>query len=101
MGAGERRFDEPLDELGARRGAGRLLARPDRGSLPRRGGSPPGPPPMRRFLGVPVRVRGEVFGNLYLADKVGGGEFDEDDETVVNALASAAGVAIENARLYR
>jgi signal transduction histidine kinase len=56
---------------------------------------------MRRFLGVPVRIRDEVFGNLYLTEKAGGGEFDEDDESVVAALATAAGVAIENARLYQ
>ena len=64
-------------------------------------GLPHAHPPMRRFLGVPVRVREEVFGNLYLTEKAGGGEFDEDDENVVGALATAAGVAIENARLYQ
>ena len=64
-------------------------------------GLPRAHPPMRRFLGVPVRVREEVFGNLYLTEKAGGGEFDEDDENVVAALATAAGVAIENARLYQ
>ncbi|WP_159942903.1 sensor histidine kinase [Nocardiopsis sp. FR6] len=63
-------------------------------------GFPAGHPPMRAFLGVPILVRDEVFGNLYLTEKVGGGTFDEDDETVVTALATAAGVAIENARLY-
>lgn len=63
-------------------------------------GFPPGHPPMRSFLGVPVRVREEVFGNLYLTEKRGGGAFDEDDEAIVVALATAAGVAIENARLY-
>ncbi|MBB2740890.1 UNVERIFIED_ORG: signal transduction histidine kinase [Microbispora rosea subsp. rosea] len=63
-------------------------------------GFPSGHPPMAGFLGVPVRVRGQVFGNLYLTEKRGGGEFDEDDEAIVVALASAAGVAIENARLY-
>ncbi|MBA9002766.1 GAF domain-containing sensor histidine kinase [Thermomonospora cellulosilytica] len=63
-------------------------------------GFPAGHPPMRRFLGVPVRVREEVFGNLYLTEKAGGGDFDEEDEIVVTALATAAGVAIENARLY-
>ncbi|RBM22889.1 histidine kinase [Prauserella sp. PE36] len=51
-------------------------------------------------LGVPVRVRDEVFGNLYLADKQGGGEFTADDEIVLRSLAAAAGVAVENARLF-
>jgi signal transduction histidine kinase len=63
-------------------------------------GFPDGHPPMRSFLGVPVRVRDEVFGNLYLTDKRGGGEFTEDDEAVLVALGAAAGVAVENARLY-
>ena len=63
-------------------------------------GFPAGHPPMRSFLGVPVRVRDEVFGNLYLTNKRGGGEFTEDDEAVLLALGAAAGIAIENARLY-
>ena len=63
-------------------------------------GFPEGHPPMKSFLGVPVRVRDEVFGNLYLTEKQGGGAFTEDDEAVLVALGSAAGVAIENARLY-
>jgi signal transduction histidine kinase len=63
-------------------------------------GFPEGHPPMRSFLGVPVRVRDEVFGNLYLTNKRGGGEFTEDDEAVLVALGAAAGVAVENARLY-
>ena len=63
-------------------------------------GFPEGHPPMRGFLGVPVRVRDEVFGNLYLTNKRGGGEFTEDDEAVLVALGAAAGVAVENARLY-
>jgi len=63
-------------------------------------GFPEGHPPMRSFLGVPVRVRDDVFGNLYLTDKRGGGEFTEDDEAVLLALGAAAGIAIENARLY-
>jgi signal transduction histidine kinase len=67
---------------------------------PRSFGFPDGHPPMRSFLGVPVRIREEVFGNLYLTQKRGGGQFDEEDEVVVVALAAAAGVAIENARLY-
>ncbi|TJZ58971.1 GAF domain-containing sensor histidine kinase [Streptomyces piniterrae] len=63
-------------------------------------GFPPNHPPMHSFLGVPIRVRDEVFGNLYLTEKRGGGEFDAQDETVLSTLAVAAGVAIENARLY-
>jgi signal transduction histidine kinase len=63
-------------------------------------GFPQGHPPMRSFLGVPIRIRDEVFGNLYLTEKSDGRDFDEQDETIVTALATAAGVAIENARLY-
>ncbi|MFI1460515.1 sensor histidine kinase [Nocardia carnea] len=63
-------------------------------------GFPAHHPPMRSFLGVPVKVRDEVFGNLYLTEKIGAREFTEDDEVVVQALAAAAGIAIENARLY-
>ena len=67
---------------------------------PASSGFPDGHPPMRSFLGVPVRVRDEVFGNLYLTNKRGGGAFTEDDEAVLVALGAAAGVAVENARLY-
>ncbi len=63
-------------------------------------GFPPNHPPMRAFLGVPVRIRDEVFGNLYLTEKANGQLFSEDDEVLVSALAAAAGIAIENARLY-
>ncbi|MET3984475.1 GAF domain-containing sensor histidine kinase [Streptomyces sp. PvR034] len=63
-------------------------------------GFPPHHPPMRTFLGVPIRVRDEVFGNLYLTDKRGGVDFDTEDETVISTLSVAAGVAIDNARLY-
>jgi signal transduction histidine kinase len=63
-------------------------------------GFPPGHPPMKSFLGVPIRVRDQVFGNLYLTEKRGGVEFDEEDESVLSTLAVAAGVAIDNARLY-
>ncbi|MGE7433737.1 MULTISPECIES: GAF domain-containing sensor histidine kinase [Kitasatospora] len=63
-------------------------------------GCPAHHPGMRTFLGVPVRVREEVFGNLYLTDKRNGQEFDADDEALISALAVAAGVAIDNARLY-
>ena len=63
-------------------------------------GFPEHHPPMQSFLGVPVRVRDTVFGNLYLTEKEGGGDFTEEDEGLAIALAAAAGVAIENARLY-
>ena len=71
--------------------------------LSRHGGSvgfPPNHPPMTTFLGVPVRSRAGVFGNLYLTEKRGGGEFTERDEDVVVALAAAAGIAVENSRLF-
>jgi GAF domain-containing protein len=63
-------------------------------------GFPANHPPMGAFLGVPIRVRDRVFGNLYLTDKNTGGEFTRDDEDVAIALAGAAGVAIENATLF-
>ena len=63
-------------------------------------GFPRDHPPMRTFLGVPVRIRDEVYGNLYLTEKAGGQPFSEDDEVLVEALAAAAGIAIANARLY-
>lgn len=63
-------------------------------------GFPPGHPHMTSFLGVPIKVRGEVFGNLYLTNKRGGGPFTETDEELVVGLASAAAMAIENARLH-
>jgi len=72
----------------------------DLGEHPAAFGFPAHHPPMKSFLGVPIRVRDEVFGNLYLTEKVGGADFDKEDERVVLALAAAAGVAIENARLY-
>jgi GAF domain-containing protein len=55
---------------------------------------------MRTFLGVPLRIRDEVYGNLYLTEKRNGAAFDEEDEVLVTALSAAAGVAIENARLF-
>jgi signal transduction histidine kinase len=63
-------------------------------------GFPPNHPPMRSFLGVPIRVRDQVFGNLYLTDKTTAEVFDDIDEELVLGLAAAAGVAIENARLF-
>ncbi|MFJ4534258.1 sensor histidine kinase [Streptomyces nigrescens] len=85
---------------------GELIRRPeplrltDLSSHPHSYGFPDRHPPMRTFLGVPVRVRDEVFGNLYLTEKRGGGSFDADDEAVVTTLSIAAGVAIDNARMY-
>ena len=63
-------------------------------------GFPPGHPPMHSFLGVPVRIRGRVFGNLYLAEKLEDDEFTADDEELVLALASAAAAVIDNATLF-
>ena len=71
----------------------------DLGSHPQSFGFPPGHPPMRSFLGVPVRIQDRVFGNLYLTEKRGGGDFTAKDEEIAVALAAAAGGAIENARL--
>ncbi|GAA1271828.1 GAF domain-containing protein [Pseudonocardia aurantiaca] len=63
-------------------------------------GFPAHHPPMHSFLGVPVRVRDSVFGNLYMTEKKGGGEFTPDDEMVLEALAAAAGIAVQNADLF-
>ena len=63
-------------------------------------GFPAHHPPMRTFLGVPIRVRGQVYANLYLTEKDGSHSFTEDDEILVQALAAAAGIAIDNARLF-
>lgn len=73
---------------------------PDLREHPDSYGFPPGHPPMRSFLGVPIKVGDEVFGNLYLTDKRGDEVFTDVDEELVVALSSAAGVAIENARLH-
>src|SRR5215216_759764 len=67
---------------------------------PRSSGIPDGHPPMTTFLGVPIRSRDAVFGNLYLTDRVDGRPFTAEDEELVLALAATAGIAIENARLY-
>ena len=63
-------------------------------------GFPPNHPPMHAFLGTPIRVGDRVFGNLYLAEKVGGGTFTPEDQELIVGLAAVAGSAIENARLY-
>jgi signal transduction histidine kinase len=73
---------------------------PDLREHPDSYGFPPHHPPMKSFLGVPIRLRDEVFGNLYLTDKTSAEVFTDVDEELVVALASAAGVAIENARLH-
>lgn len=73
---------------------------PDLSQHPASVGFPPNHPPMHSFLGVPVRVRDEVFGNLYMTEKRTAAQFTADDEVVLQALAAAAGVAIENARLF-
>ncbi|MBI5087306.1 MAG: GAF domain-containing sensor histidine kinase [Actinobacteria bacterium] len=76
------------------------LRLPDLREHPDRFGFPPNHPMMTSFLGVPIAVRGEVFGNLYLCDKRGGDVFTDVDEELVISLAAAAGIAIENARLH-
>lgn len=63
-------------------------------------GFPPAHPPMHSFLGMPITIRGETFGNLYMTEKQGAEEFDEEDEAAARTLATWAGIAIENARLY-
>ena len=78
----------------------RPLRLPDLNRHPDSSGFPPNHPPMSSFLGVPVVVRGRVFGNLYLCDKIGGEPFNDTDEELCIALATAAGVAIDNARLH-
>jgi signal transduction histidine kinase len=77
-----------------------LLRLTDISEHPASSGFPEGHPPMRSFLGAPIRIRGEVYGNLYLTEKKGSGQFNAEDESVLTALAAAAGVAIQNARLY-
>jgi signal transduction histidine kinase len=79
---------------------GKPLRLDDLAEHPASVGFPANHPPMRTFLGAPIRARGEVFGRLYLTEKNGGNGFVEDDEVVLQALAGAAGIAIDNARLY-
>jgi signal transduction histidine kinase len=79
----------------------RPLRLADVGDHPRSYGFPVGHPQMRSFLGVPVLVRGQAFGNLYLTDKEGADAFDEADEEAIVLLAGWAAIAIDNARAYR
>jgi signal transduction histidine kinase len=76
------------------------LRLPDLGADPRSSGFPPGHPPMRSFLGVPIVIRGEAYGNLYLTDKQDAEAFDADDEEATELLAGWAAIAIDNARVY-
>ena len=78
----------------------RPVRMPDITQHPQSYGFPANHPPMHSFLGVPVRVRDTVYGNLYLSEKQGADEFGDDDEQIVVALAAAAGAAIDNAHLY-
>ncbi len=78
----------------------RPIRLPDLKEHPDSYGFPPNHPPMTSFLGVPIRTRGDVFGNLYLTEKHDGQAFTDVDEELVVALAVAAGIAIENARLH-
>jgi signal transduction histidine kinase len=86
--------------LGALVRDGRPLRLANLGEDPRAVGFPPNHPPMRSFLGIPVTARGRLFGGIYLTEKQGAEEFDADDEAVVTMLATHAGTALENARLY-
>ena len=79
----------------------RPLRLADVGDHPRSYGFPAHHPPMRTFLGVPILIRGQAWGNLYLTEKQGGEEFTGADEQAAVLLAEWAGVAIENARLYQ
>jgi len=72
----------------------------DLGEDSRSVGFPPNHPPMRSFLGVPIVLRGVSYGNLYLTEKEGGGDFTDEDQEIVTLLAAQAAVAVENARLY-
>ena len=105
-------FDEDVEErIGARptgQGVlGLLIVDPkplrlaDLGSHPDSFGFPPGHPPMTSFLGVSIKVRDEIYGNLYLTDKIGWSEFTRDDQALLEVLALSAGIAIENTRLHQ
>ncbi|HEX6444600.1 MAG TPA: GAF domain-containing protein [Streptosporangiales bacterium] len=94
-------YPEGLGILGVLIKEPRPLRLSDINAHPEAYGFPPNHPHMRTFLGVPVLVRDVVFGNLYFTEKTDGKDFDEADEDLLTALATAAGVAIENARLYQ
>lgn len=79
---------------------GRPLRIADVAADPRSAGFPPNHPPMHALLGAPIVARGKIFGNIYVTDKLGAGEFTDDDERALEVLAAQAGVAVQNARLY-
>src|SRR4029077_2647926 len=86
--------------LGVLIGDAKPLRLDELGEDPRSVGFPAHHPPMRTFLGVPIMLRGVAYGNLYLTEKDGGGNFTDEDEDLATLLASQTAVAIENARLY-
>lgn len=86
--------------LGVMLRAGHSLRIPDMSQDPRRVGFPPNHPPMTSLLGVPIFVRGKLMGDLYLTDKIGRTEFDEEDEWLVQLLATHAATALTNAELH-
>ncbi|PCC71982.1 PAS domain S-box-containing protein [Nannocystis exedens] len=94
------RAPRPVGLLGAVALQGRAVRLRDVGQSRERVGFPPGHPPMHSFLGVPILYEGRSRGNLYLADKQGGGEFTAEDQQALELLAARAGTALETARLY-
>jgi signal transduction histidine kinase len=86
--------------LGVMLRAGRSLRIPDMSKDPRRSGFPPNHPPMTSLLGVPIFVQGQLMGDVYLTDKIGGPEFSEEDEWLVQLLATHASTALTNAQLH-
>ena len=95
------RDPRPVGTLGAVAREGKTLRLRDIHQHPAMGQLPRGHPPIRSFLGVPVRFRGKAVGNLYLANKRGAREFSAEDLRITEMLASRAGIAIETARLYK
>ena len=106
FGMSEEEADEMRDFPEGKGLLGHLLAHPevlrleDLSTHPASTGFPEGHPRMRTFLGAPIRIRNENFGQLYLTERLGGGPFSEDDEHAVVLLATAAGIAIETARSH-
>ncbi|MBI4770947.1 MAG: GAF domain-containing protein, partial [Chloroflexi bacterium] len=90
-----------LGLLGGIMRQGRIIRIRSIGSDPRSVGFPPGHPRMESFLGVPVRAGGEMLGNIYLTDKIAAPEFSQEDEHVIELLATHAAISIKNARLFQ